>query len=57
MMDRLMDLCNSVYGGSPDEIALNLELLFRDIDDDCDLAEVADLMPLYLQRAKNNASK
>ena len=55
--NRLMDLCNSIYGGTPDDIALNLELLIREVDGDFDLDKIVDLLPTYIQRAKNNVSK
>ena len=55
--NRLMDLCNSIYGGTPDEIALNLEMLIRETNDDFDLDKIVDLLPTYKQTAKNNASK
>ena len=54
--NRLMDLCNSIYGGTPDEIALNLEMLIRETNDDFDLDKIVDLLPAYIQRAKNNVS-
>ena len=55
--NRLMDLCNSIYGGTPDEIALNLELLVAATLDEFDLAEIVGRLPVHLQRAKNNAGK
>ena len=54
--NRLMDLCNSIYGGTPDEIALDLTLLLSDLSED-DLGNVVYSAKIYLQRAKNNAAK
>ena len=54
--NRLMDLCNSIYGGTPDDIALDLTLLLSDLSED-DLGNVVYSAKIHLQLAKNNASK